>query len=94
MNFQQKVQIINVLNAATLKTAGKQTLKEKFTEGFSSTVTKDEIAKDIYVFANVKRFWTLMWKKFCHSGGENSIKTKLQTCNLHTGQSINYKSVN
>ena len=47
-----------------------------------------------YPFANVKSFWHLMWKMFCHSGGANSIKTNLQTCNLHTGQSINYKSLN
>jgi hypothetical protein len=46
-----------------------------------------------YPFANVKSVWQLMWKMFCHSGGANSSKN-VKTCNLHTGQSINYKSVN
>ena len=49
-------------------------------EAISSTMTKVEIAKDTYLF--------------CHSGGANSIKTNLHTCNLHTGQSINYNFVN
>ena len=31
---------------------------------------------------------------FCYSAWANSIKTKLQTCNLQTGQSITYKYVN
>ena len=31
---------------------------------------------------------------FCHSSGANLSKTKLQTCNLQTGQSISYKYVN
>ena len=47
-----------------------------------------------YPFANVKSFWHLMWKMFCHSGGVNSIKTNLLTCNLWTGQYVSYKSVN
>ena len=47
-----------------------------------------------YLFANVKSFWHLMWKTFCHSGRENSIKTNLETCNLWTGQYVSYKSVN
>ena len=38
-----------------------------------------------YPFENVKSFWHLIWNKFCHSGGANSIKTNLQTCNLWTG---------
>ena len=47
-----------------------------------------------YSFANVKFFWHLMWKMFCHSGGVNSIKTNLQTCNLWTSLYVSYKSVN
>ena len=47
-----------------------------------------------YPFANVKSFWHLMWKRFCHSGRENSIKTNLETCNLWTGQYVSFKSVN
>ena len=47
-----------------------------------------------YLFANVKSFWHLMWKTFCHSGWANSIKTDLQTCNSRTGQYVSYKSVN
>ena len=31
---------------------------------------------------------------FCYSAWANEIKTKLQTCNLQTGQSISYKYVN
>ena len=31
---------------------------------------------------------------FCYSSGTNLSKTSLQTCNLQTGQSINYKYVN
>ena len=31
---------------------------------------------------------------FCYSAGANLLKTKLQTCNLQTGQSISYKYVN
>ena len=31
---------------------------------------------------------------FCYSLWANQIKTKLQTCNLQTGQSISYKYVN
>ena len=42
-----------------------------------------------YPFANVKSFWHLMWKTFCHTGGANSIKTNLQFCNAWTGQSVN-----
>ena len=30
---------------------------------------------------------------FCYSSGTNLSKTSLQTCNLQTGQSINYKYV-
>ena len=29
---------------------------------------------------------------FCHSGGANSIKTNLQTCNLHKLQSLGLNS--
>ena len=47
-----------------------------------------------YPFANVKSFWHLMWKTFCHSGEVNSIKTILQTCILWTGQYVSYKCVN
>ena len=47
-----------------------------------------------YSFANVKSFWHLMWKTFCHSGGANCIKTNLQTCNLWTSQYVSHKSVN
>ena len=47
-----------------------------------------------YSFANVKSFWHLMWKTFCHSGRENSIKTNLEACNLWTGQYVSFKSVN
>ena len=57
------------------------------TEGVSSTLIKVEISKR-YLFAN------LMWKTFCHTGGVNSIKTNLQTCNLWTGKYLSYKSVN
>ena len=31
---------------------------------------------------------------FCYSAWANLLKTKLQTCNLQTGQSISYKYVN
>ena len=44
---------------------------------------KVEIAKDIHL-----QMWT-----FCHSCLANSIKIDLHTCNLHTGQSMNYMSV-
>ena len=47
-----------------------------------------------YLFANVKSFCHLMWKRFCHSVGVNSIKTNLQTFNLWTDQFVKYKSVN
>ena len=39
----------------------------------------------------VGRFFSLQ-KIFCHSGGVNSIKTNLQTCNLWTGQYVIYNS--
>ena len=51
---------------------------------------KVEMAKDIYL----KSFWHLMRKMFCYSGRANSIKIDIQTCNLHTDQSVNYKFVN
>ena len=47
-----------------------------------------------HLFANVKSFWHLMRKTFCHLDGANSIKIDLQTCNLWTGRSVSYKSVN
>ena len=61
-------------------------------EGVSSTMTKVEIAQDIYL-QMWRVFWFLMWKMFCHSYEPNQIKTDCQTCNLHTSQYINYKSV-
>ena len=45
-----------------------------------------------YLFANVKSFCHLMWKRIYHSGGVNSILTNLQTFNLWTGQYVSYKS--
>ena len=47
-----------------------------------------------YPFANLKFFWHLIWKTFCHLDRACSIKTDLQTCNLWTGQVVSYMFVN
>ena len=45
-------------------------------------------------FANVNSFWNLLRKTFFHLNRANSMETNLRTCNLRSGQFINYKSVN
>ena len=66
----------------------------RFPEGVSSNIWFKSRNSRRYPFANMKSFWHLMWKTVCHSGGVNSIKTNLQTCNSWTGQYVSYKYVN
>ena len=46
-----------------------------------------------YPFENVKCFWHLIWKTFCHLDRTSSIKTDLQNCKLWTGQTVSQKFV-
>ena len=62
--------------------------------GFFYNITKVEIAIKRSWICKCERFLIFDVKNVLLFWWANSIKTNLQTCNLHTGQSIDYKSVN
>ena len=94
-NFTYRVFFLksqNPCNAGTLCThtlTRREYSREKILRRFFYYNDKSQNSKR-YPLANVKSFCHLMWKIFCHSGGAKSIKTNLETCRLHTSQSINY----
>ena len=64
------------------------------TEGVSSTMIKVKLAKDIYLQSKCEKFLIYDVKNLLPFDWGKFNKFFLQTCNLHSGQSINYMSGN
>ena len=70
-----------------------------FWDLFFSAFVPDTKKSEHFLLIRTKRISKLSWNfgclfTFCYSAWANLIKTKLQSCNLQTGQSRSYKHVN